>query len=288
MTTKERAEKAANVVKIHNELYPTFIKHSIDETKIYRNGTQFQKLTEPLKIRVENPVSFELTAEKVIPVLRYLLSNSEVKDKKIAVLNFGNYKNAGGRFLLGGQSQEETLCQNSYLYNVLSAFDKDYYQVNQRKVNKCLYTDAALYSPDIKFFLLDDIPNQPFNNSVDVLTCSPPNIYASNKYYSLYGKYRSIIKERLKFIKAICELNGVEIFIAGAWGCGSYDGMADLLAAQFLYLFQTSSTIEKIIFAIPSTSNLKQANEYRISHNFDVFNRRIKTFKEKERIKAGE
>ena len=38
---------------------------------------------------------------------------------KTAVLNFASYKNAGGKFIEGSSAQEECLCHESFLYNVV-------------------------------------------------------------------------------------------------------------------------------------------------------------------------
>lgn len=61
---------------------------------------------------------------------------------KTCVLNFASFKNPGGGFLKGTVAQEEYLCQNSTLYNVLSRFTS-YYEKNR------LSTNDALYSPGI-------------------------------------------------------------------------------------------------------------------------------------------
>ncbi|WP_371278887.1 TIGR02452 family protein [Anaerostipes sp.] len=72
--------------------------------------------------------------------------------KKTVVLNLANYKKAGGMFIQGSRSKEEEyLCHDSYLYNVLTAFP-EYYDWNRQHTNRSLYLNRALYSPDIYFF----------------------------------------------------------------------------------------------------------------------------------------
>ena len=59
--------------------------------------------------------------------------------KKTVVLNLANYKKAGGMFIQGSRSKEEEyLCHDSYLYNVLTAFP-EYYDWNRQHTNRSLY-----------------------------------------------------------------------------------------------------------------------------------------------------
>ena len=71
---------------------------------------------------------------------------------KTAVLNFVSYKNPSGMFLKGSKAQEECLCHESFLYNVLKEFQKDYYDRNKEHLNKALYTNRALFSENVVFF----------------------------------------------------------------------------------------------------------------------------------------
>ena len=74
------------------------------------------------------------------------------QDGKIAALNFASYKHPGGMFIKGSSAQEESLCHASFLYNVLKEFEDSYYKENRKNLNRSLYTNKALYSPNIKFF----------------------------------------------------------------------------------------------------------------------------------------
>lgn len=70
------------------------------------------------------------------------------REGKTCVLNFASFKNPGGGFLKGTIAQEEYLCQNSTLYNVLSQFTS-YYEKNRLNTNDALYWNRAIYSPGI-------------------------------------------------------------------------------------------------------------------------------------------
>ena len=72
-------------------------------------------------------------------------------ENNTAVLNFASYKNPGGMFVNGSKAQEECLCHESFLYNVLKE-NQNYYNWNNQHKNRALYLNRALYSPNIKFF----------------------------------------------------------------------------------------------------------------------------------------
>lgn len=69
---------------------------------------------------------------------------------KTAVLNFASYRHAGGMFIEGSQAQEECLCHESILYNVLRQY-QFYYDWNEQNRNRSLYLDRAIYSEDVLF-----------------------------------------------------------------------------------------------------------------------------------------
>ena len=75
-----------------------------------------------------------------------------VKEGKqnIGVLNFASAKNPGGGFLNGAMAQEESLAASSTLYKTLIAHE-EYYQKN-RAQRSMMYTNHAIYSPDVVFF----------------------------------------------------------------------------------------------------------------------------------------
>ena len=66
----------------------------------------------------------------------------------MAVLNFASYTHPGGQFLNGSSAQEESLCHESTLYNVLSEFH-EYYKENHSTRHNFMYSNRAIYSPDV-------------------------------------------------------------------------------------------------------------------------------------------
>lgn len=70
--------------------------------------------------------------------------------KHPAVLNFASAKNPGGGFINGAMAQEESLAVSSNLYETQLAHEA-YYNKN-RACKSMMYTDHAIYAPDVVFF----------------------------------------------------------------------------------------------------------------------------------------
>ena len=166
---------------------------------------------------------------------------------KMAVLNFASYKNPGGKFMEGSCAQEECLCHESYLYNVLREKAK-FYEWNQQNLNRSLYTNRALYSPEILFF-----ENGEPGNRCDVITCAAPNKSAAQKYCSVSDAENSdALESRIRFVLDIAQANQVKRLILGAYGCGVFGQDPKEVAAIFKdYLEKPWYGFTKVVFAIP-------------------------------------
>lgn len=119
------------------------------------------------------------------------------------------------------------MCHESNLYPILLAFDDTYYAWNRQRLNRALYLDRAIYTPD------DDS-----RKLADVITCASPNYRTAQVPLSLNNR---IMEER------IAEVKGVENLIAGAWGCGDPSTVATLLVNA-----ARNYNIPNIYFAIPN------------------------------------
>ena len=164
-----------------------------------------------------------------------------------AVLNFASYNNPGGNFINGSKAQEECLCHESYLYNVLKG-RIGYYKINHKNKNRSLYTDRALYSPNVRF------TKECKDVFCDVITCAAPNKTAAQKYYNVSDEENSeVLKERIEFVLKIAQDNGVDNLILGAYGCGVF-GQDPLEVAKIFKEFLSGKykCFNKVIFAIPN------------------------------------
>lgn len=176
-------------------------------------------------------------------------------DHKIAALNFASYKNPGGKFMEGSSAQEESLCHESILYEVLTNFE-DYYARNRKDLNRGLYRNVALYSKDILFYRPDAPVEQ---TTADIITCAAPNRNFPNGVIRFSNEDNSkVLKSRTKFIFDIAEAFDVETLILGAWGCGVFKQDPIEVAEDFKEIIEKGTqSIKNVVFAIPGGHNLE-------------------------------
>ena len=244
---KEEMKKKAQAHTVYMEQHhQKSIENSINHTYIYDEKSRFLFNKTPNIIPCKISVKDETSTQGIIELAK------KYPNDKIAVLNFASYKHPGGMFMNGSIAQEEALCHDSFLYNVLREFQEEYYDENAKIKNRGLYTHKALYSQDILFF--DDTKNC---CSADVLTCAAPNYTTASKYSKVSRKEnREVLEERIDFVFKITLSNKVENLVLGAWGCGVFGQNAQEVAEIFKkYIEKYKYCFKEIIFAIPHSRN---------------------------------
>ena len=179
--------------------------------------------------------------------------------KKTVVLNLANYKKAGGMFIQGSRSKEEEyLCHDSYLYNVLTAFP-EYYDWNRQHTNRSLYLNRALYSPDIYFF------QDGHKVLCDVITCAAPNRAAALKYHGVSNEENlDAVTSRIRFILEIAETQKVDTLILGAFGADVLGQKGMEVVKIFRDILRKNGwSFQKVIFAIPDYRRYGNYNKFR-------------------------
>lgn len=240
MTNIEKAK--AHIADV-NKRFPEQITSSIAGTRIYRGtGPEVDSRDNSSHVRL-------IQADSV----SCLMELDESEFGNICVLNYASYKYPGGMFLLGSMSQEEALCHESTLYPVLKAFDDSYYQDNRSYLNRALYTNAALLSPDIIF------EHDGQTKMANVLTCAAPNWGTANLYRHVSkAENDKVFQNRINFIFKILKFENIDTLIAGAWGCGVFGQDAKDTCKMFL---NAKNLPANLIFAIPGDYHYNKFEE---------------------------
>lgn len=154
-------------------------------------------------------------------------------------------------FIKGSRAQEECLCHESFLYNVLKE-NESYYEANRKNKNRALYHNRALYSPDVIF------EREGRLCYCDVITCAAPNKRAAQKYCNVSDEENSrVLESRIDFILDIAKRHKVDILVLGAFGCGVFGQSGEEVAKIFhkLLLREEYGCFESVVFAVPASKN---------------------------------
>lgn len=167
----------------------------------------------------------------------------------MAVLAFASFTNPGGGYIQGYLGQEATLCADSYLYNVLDKQRKWYGENRRRNINCELYRNRALVVPAVRF------DRNHVHAYADVIVAAAPNAKRARQEYCVGDDaLLDALRDRIRFVLAICDELGREKLVLGAWGCDNNGFDAEAVAELFRKeLASGDFKVKQVFFAVPST-----------------------------------
>ena len=230
---KQNAERAKRRTEEFEANFTPSMNYALDNTTVYDGGDQNA---------IGNPFA-DICSEFEVVQMSTTEAIYKLGHNNCIALNFASYKNPGGAFIDGSCAQEESLCHESWLYNIL-ARQTDYYDWNKKHLNRGLYKDRALYTPDVCF-------SDGVNNAIaDVLTCAAPNRSIIVKGYTNFTEEENykVLHDRMLFMSKICSLRKKDVLILGAWGCGVFKQDPEVVAR--LIHNTTWRGVKKIVLAV--------------------------------------
>ena len=167
----------------------------------------------------------------------------------MAVLAFASFTNPGGGYIQGYLGQEPTLCADSYLYIVLDKQRKWYGENRRRNINCELYRNRALVVPAVRF------DRNHVHAYADVIVAAAPNAKRARQEYRVSDDaLLDALRDRIRFVLAICDELGREKLVLGAWGCENNGFDAEAVAELFRKeLASGDFKVKQVFFAVPST-----------------------------------
>ena len=167
----------------------------------------------------------------------------------MAVLAFASFTNPGGGYIQGYLGQEATLCADSYLYNVLDKQRKWYGENRRRNINCELYRNRALVVPAVRF------DRNHVHAYADVIVAAAPNVRRARQEYRVSDDaLLDALRDRIRFVLAVCDELGREKLVLGAWGCDNTGFDAEAVAELFREeLASGDFKVKQVFFAVPST-----------------------------------
>ena len=234
------------------------LARSVKNQKLILEGTELSAV---------DKARFEDEAKIIVSTKRTFEAAAGYAGQKVAVHNFASATNP---------------CRCSGLYFCLSVPEmmKSFYYPHRNAKNPINNADI-IYTPDATVFKTDTSRPKLMDEKdwydVDVITCAAPNLRKrpSNQFNQDNGdrsvkvsdkELLEIHKKRLTRILDVAALNGAEVVILGAFGCGAFQNKPEVVAraakeviADYLHTFKT---IEFAVYCSP-----------RDDTNFKVFKR---------------
>lgn len=167
----------------------------------------------------------------------------------LAVLDFASFVNPGGGYIKGAWAQEQALCADSYLYNVLEE-QRDWYGENRRRNINCeLYRDRALVVPAVRF------ERGKMHAYADVIVAAAPNAQRARADYHVKDDVLvDAMRDRIRFVLDIADALGRDKIVLGAYGCGAFGWDAEQVAELFRTELATGAHgVKHVVFAVPRT-----------------------------------
>ncbi|MDE7120814.1 MAG: TIGR02452 family protein, partial [Oscillospiraceae bacterium] len=179
---------------------------------------------------------------------------------------------------------EESLCRCSNLYPCLNQgwLKRDYYLFHRNR-HDLRYTDACIWSPDVKIFKTDtNIPErmpQADWCTVDILTCAAPNLRTKPYNAMNPGKGGTALQltdrelgelheQRARHMLSVALAHHIEILILGAFGCGAFRNNPHIVAQAYRNILDEPAFQNKfrhVAFAVYTTPRERE--------NFQAFQR---------------
>lgn len=181
-----------------------------------RGAELVRSLPEAPRSRSAAPCS--VVNEATVKAIRSLAASAG--PERIGVLNFASAMHPGGGFLNGAMAQEESLAASSGLYRTLVRHE-GYYAANRACPSK-MYTDNAIYSPDVVFFRDERFQLLPEPVTASVLTLPAVNYGQVLLKGEDRDQAQRVMKNRMRLALAIFAHRGDRRLILGAYGCGVF------------------------------------------------------------------
>lgn len=220
----DRKEIAQKTVSIQRQGFYELEGKKIDFSAWQRDSVKNSRLIEPdewksftIPQRPKIQTKITVTAENTVDAVLRLRREGKTQ---IGVLNFASAKNPGGGFLNGAMAQEESLATASGLYETLCK-NPLYYERN-RAYKSMIYTNYAIFSPEVVFFRDGDfhLIEQPVTASV--LTMPAVNLGQVIQKGEDIQEAKAQMCARMRLCLLGFAQTNCRHLILGAYGCGVF------------------------------------------------------------------
>ncbi len=199
--------------------------------------------------------AYEMTAARTLEAAEYYAEMG----RKVAVLNFANNHSIGGA-PFSAFAQEESICRCTTLLPCLEAMKVPFYEKHRRMYDQGLIdymgNDDLIYTPQVCVFkrevrrddgvILPTMMDRADWFDVDVITCAAPELWHGNP---MPDNYEEQLTSRVNKILSVAQKEHVDVLILGAWGCGAFKNLEDIVA-RVMHACLTHYSFDTVVFAM--------------------------------------
>ena len=183
----------------------------------------------------------------------------------MAVLDFASFTTPGGGYVRGAMAQEQALCAESLLYNVLKRQGGWYGENRRRHINCHLYKNRGLVVPAVRF------ARDKVHAYADVIVVAAPDARRAREEYGVGDDVLAdAMRDRIRFALALADATGREKLVLGAFGCGVFGWDAEQVAAMLREELASGDHVaSEVYLAIPKSRF--DENLPKFEHEFSAF-----------------
>ena len=128
------------------------------------------------------------------------------------------------------------------------------YEANRRS-SSCLYTEHMIYSPDVPVFRDDDdaLLDEPYPVSFVTAPAVNAGVVRSREPRNV-ARIEPVMVARIESVLNLAVVNGHDVLVLGAWGCGVFGNDPTQVAGGFARHLKGDgrfrSAFRKVVFAV--------------------------------------
>lgn len=259
---EQRKQIAEETLKIQQQGFYNINNKRVDISETQKRSESYSKLITPEE--GHNLIKYLPLPNSSVNALFKIINASTVKvvidtansGEPMAALNFASARNPGGGFLNGAMAQEEALALCSGLYNT-QLRHMAYYESN-RVCKSMMYTDHAIYSPNVVFFRDENDRLLEAPAICSILTLPAVNMGQVRAKGESTTRAKQVMKDRMRLALAILAAEGNRTIILGAYGCGVFGNDPNDVARWWRELLvdeKYNLYFEQVLFVILGRQN---------------------------------
>ena len=201
-TRDERREAAAKNLALMRGAFASETKATVEAARVYENGEGRELPVAEGDGETATSVTTDFAPKAVFSA-----------QGKVVVVDPCSFTRPGGAYEDGSFGPEQILCAESNLYPALRSCKELYHDKNRGYSCGMLFTDRALYLPDVAFVRDGTI------RRADVLAIPEPVRARAIENHRSERECEHTLADRIEALLRIAAANGAETLVVGAFGC---------------------------------------------------------------------